>query len=177
MSLICNCTLVFSSLIYGGLYLTDSGCHDLKLGCSKIHNVTEIQHRAENIFTETHSVTSARIERWLYTFEIIKPTEFLFGSGFSYRQEFGCRFRDCKSDDYLPFLSAFLYGGEKGLFGVLSCLVYALIIACQILTRHSFHADLALGLIATTVFVSISGDSLLSMPVFFSMLLISRCVV
>ena len=64
-----------------------------------------------------------------------------------------------------------------GLFGALSCLIYALITACQILTRHSSHADLALGLIATTVFVSISGDTLLSMPVFFSMLLISRCVV
>ena len=64
-----------------------------------------------------------------------------------------------------------------GFLIVVGAFVYALQTARKILSSHSNYLDIALGLIATTIFVSISGDSLLSMPVFFSMLLISRCVV
>lgn len=170
---------VLSSLIHGGLYLKDSGCHNGKLGCSGIQNMTEIQQRTSRVLTSPQSTVDSRIDRWLYTFEIIEPPKLLFGSGFSYREKFSCKFNDCKIDDYphSPILSALLYGGLIGVFSVLACFIYALVTSYQILTRHSSHADLALGLIATTLFVSVSGDSLLSMPVFFSMLLISRCVV
>lgn len=162
-------------LIHGGLHFTESDCSEPNLTCWGANK--ELELRVQTLVVD--SFMKSRIDRWLYTFEIIEPPKLLFGSGFSYREKFGCKFNDCKIDDYphSPILSALLYGGLIGFFSVLACFIYALVTSYQILTRHSSHADLALGLIATTVFVSISGDSLLSMPVFFSMLLISRCVV
>ena len=171
--------LITTVLIHGGLYLSDSECQRGKLGCSGLNGISQLEHRVESLIKPSIQTVSPRVERWFYAFEIIKPSQLLLGSGFSYRKEFGCKFNDCKIDDYphAPILSALLYGGVIGFLSTLACFFYALVTAYQILTRHSSHADLALGLIATTIFVFISGDSLLSMPVFLSMLLISRCVV
>lgn len=165
-------------MIFSSLYAANFICQNRLSACADV-GATRLEQRLSRLVAEPENATSPRIDRWVYAFQIIKPSQLLFGSGFSYRQEFGCKFNDCKIIDYphAPILSALLYGGVIGFLSALTCLFYALVTSYQILTRQSSHADLALGLIATTVFVSVSGDSLLSMPVFFSMLLISRCVV
>ncbi len=171
--------LITTSVIHGVLYASYVGCDRRAESRGTATASNQLYARLERLIDEPINMTSPRVDRWIYAFQIIKPSELLSGSGFSYRKVFGCKFDACKSEDHphAPILSALLYGGVLGFLIVAGAFFYALQTARKILSDHSSYADIALGLIATTMFVSISGDSILSMPVFLSMFLISRCVV
>lgn len=165
------------SLIFGVIYITNYVIQSSGSRFSALD--ARLEARVERLVAEPTMAVYPRVDRWAYALQLIKPSELLSGSGFSYRQEFGCKFDACKGDDYphAPILSALLYGGVLGFLIVAGAFFCALQTVRRILSSHGNYLDIALGLTATILFVSISGDSLFSVPVFFSMLLISRCVV
>lgn len=115
---------------------------------------------------------SARLERWRYALSLIDLRTFFEGAGFSYRSALGCHFIDCTVEDYphLPLLSALLYGGIGAALATLACIAVASLKAWRALNQDS-RPDLGISMIVCLIFISISGDTLLSVPAFLATLL------
>lgn len=147
-------------------------------GYEFVGSVAAIDTRAAD-FVQSRGLSGvpSRTYRWAHAFEIGGIKSELFGGGFGYRKDYGCLFNKCKVDDYphAPILSAFLYGGIIAAFLTAALFFYALFISYQLIKSRSIFADLAFGLVAVVIFSSVSGDTLFSLPVFFSMLIMARC--
>jgi len=115
---------------------------------------------------------SARLERWRYALSLIDLQTFFAGAGFSYRSAFGCHFIDCTVEDYphLPLLSALLYGGIGAALATLACFGIVLFKAWRALNEDS-RPDIGISMMICLIFISVSGDTLLSAPVFLAILL------
>lgn len=116
---------------------------------------------------------SARLERWRYAVSLIDLQTFFEGAGFTYRSTFGCHFINCTVEDYphLPVLSALLYGGISAALATLACIAVASLKAWQALNQDS-RPDLGVSMIVCLIFISVSGDTLLSAPAFLAILLL-----
>lgn len=161
----------------GYRYISNPVCIDSVDKVECLSHASQIDSRsAEFIQSKGVSGVPSRTERWMHVFNG-EITAKLLGGGFGYRKDYGCLFNKCKVDDYphAPILSAFLYGGLVAAFLTAALFFYALFIAYQLIKSRSIFADLAFGLVAVVIFSSVSGDTLFSLPVFFSMLIIARC--
>lgn len=158
-------------------YLSPPVCVDAANKVECIAHASQIGARGEHLIVHYGGrAISPRIDRWKHAFEIGGIRERLLGAGFGYRRDFGCWSSECKVDDYphAPILSGLLYGGVIAALVTAALFFYALITAYQILKTKFVFANLAFGLIATTAYASVSGDTLFSLPIFFSMLIVSR---
>lgn len=112
----------------------------------------------------------ARIVRWYYALDLINFNTILTGNGFHYINKFSCYFSSCSAFDYphAPILSSILYGGAFGLFSYLILISFLIFISVKLLFFSKSYFEWGLVLLSTIIFTSISGNSLLSMPVLFS---------
>jgi hypothetical protein len=67
-------------------------------------------------------------------------------------------------------LSALLFSGAAGAVVSLACVALALAYSIQAI-KSSLHPELGVAMIACIIFISVSGDTLLSAPAFMSLLL------
>lgn len=120
---------------------------------------------------------NARIIRWDYALDYYSERnsgllDLLFGFGFSYFEDFGCRFSHCKIEDnpHSPVLSALLYGGAMGAIAISALVVYAALGSLYLLVTSTGSFGIPFSMISTILFVSISGNSIYSMPIFLVMI-------
>lgn len=111
-----------------------------------------------------------RIERWKYAYFIWKNQyglkQKLIGNGFDYLRQFGVKFHgDATRQDYPHnfMLSAMLY---SGILGFMVCLVFMLLVVWFYFKHNLFMLVLYL---APLMFVSVSGNSIFTVPVFLLM--------
>ncbi len=116
---------------------------------------------------------AARVERWRYGLSLVDIQVLFEGAGFSYRTDFGCHFQRCAMEDYphAPVLSALLFSGAAGAVISLACVALAFAYSIQAM-KSSWHPELGVAMIACIIFISVSGDTLLSAPAFMSLLLL-----
>lgn len=64
-------------------------------------------------FLSRSYVTSERSVRWEFAWQLLQENYFVVPMGFGYQEKFGCRFLECKTNDYPHnvFLSEFLVAG------------------------------------------------------------------
>jgi O-antigen ligase/polysaccharide polymerase Wzy-like membrane protein len=120
-----------------------------------------------------------RIERWRYALELSKADTMWLGDGFSYRTKFGCKFLDCKGEDYPhnALLSALLYGGVLAMLVIFVLVGYSFYSALVLLWAPNGSIEIGLSMISTMMFTIISGDTFFSMPVFLAMLILTRIAI
>ena len=109
----------------------------------------------------------SRIMRWEFGTNLLDLQTVLIGDGFHYLTKFGCKFSDCKFEDYphAPILSSILYGGILGLLSFLTLISFQVFIGIKLLLQSKSHFEWGLVLISTTMFSFISGNTLLSIPI------------
>lgn len=120
----------------------------------------------------------ARIVRWHYGLNLLDLRTIFIGDGFKYINEFNCKFADCSGFDYphAPILSSILYGGIFGLLTYLILITFLMFISLKLIFFSKSYFEWGLVLLSTIIFTSISGNSLLSMPVLFSATVIAYAV-
>lgn len=108
-----------------------------------------------------------RIERWSYGLDLINFQTIFFGEGFHYIDSYSCKFGNCSSLDYphAPILSAVLYGGIFGLISFLILELFLIFISIKLLLFSKTYFEWGMVTLSTIIFTSISGNSLLSMPI------------
>lgn len=118
---------------------------------------------------------NSRITRWEYSMNLLDIQTVLIGDGFHYLTKFGCKFADCKFEDYphAPILSSILYGGILGLLSFLVLISFQVFIGIKLLLQSKSHFEWGLVLLFTTMFTFVSGNTLLSMPVSCTVTIIS----
>ena len=81
------------------------------------------------------------------------------------------------SDDYphLPVFSGLLSSGVAGFISCAALLAYAFIVGVRLILSSKNQIEWGASLIFTVIFVSISGNTLFSMPVFFVVLIYGLC--
>lgn len=119
----------------------------------------------------------SRLTRWHLAIDLIEQSKTPWlGSGFGYRYVFGCQIYRCGTEDYphAPLLSALLYGGiiAFGLFIIL--ILYALYLVVSGLRKTNESIVISLALLISLLFVLISGDTFLSMPIFPVLLILAH---
>ncbi|MGM0532049.1 MAG: hypothetical protein ACQER7_11940 [Bacteroidota bacterium] len=110
-----------------------------------------------------------RKERWKYAFQLFSGyslTGKLFGNGFSYLSHFGKKFKGTSHTyeyPHNPLISAFLYSGMMGAGIYVFFLVYTFILYVKNFSDLQYFFILFL---ITALYVTISGNSHFSVPVF-----------
>ena len=119
----------------------------------------------------------SRLVRLSFGMSMIDINTFTLGSGFDYVSDFGCKFLKCLSDDYphLPVFSGLLSSGVAGFISCAALLAYAFIVGVRLILSSKNQIEWGASLIFTVIFVSISGNTLFSMPVFFVVLIYGLC--
>lgn len=107
----------------------------------------------------------SRLIRWEFALDLLARGDWLFGGGFSYQDEYSCRFSGCRIIDYPHnvFLSEWLV---SGLLGVLAMLFLFCMILGEMVRRRKKVATSGVLLILFAVLPGalISGDGVFSVP-------------
>lgn len=125
--------------------------------------------------TLTHGLES-RLVRWEFALKLLERDLTMFGNGFDYRQLYACKFNHCKFDGYPHnnILSSLLYGGIVGAGLTLIILFYSTYISFICVCKSTVGQTVGLSLVVVMLFCFISGDSIFSIPVFFSLLALAK---
>ena len=181
--------LIASSIIVGANYLINN-ISDISAYFGFLHFgalFADSENYVWNFYSSTYaSVTDisqsygfgSRIPRFLYSLNLLDLKTVLIGDGFNYLNKYSCNFGDCNSVDYphAPIISAILYGGILGLLSYLILNSFLMFICIKLLLFSKSYFEWGLVLLCTIIYASISGNSLLSMPIFFSVAIISYVV-
>lgn len=119
----------------------------------------------------------SRLLRLVFGTSMIDIKTLVMGSGFDYVAAFGCEFLECLSDDYphTPPLSGLL---SSGIVGIISCallIIHALHVGLKLMIRSKNKIEWGASVLVTTLFASVSGNTLFSMPIFFIALTYALC--
>ena len=120
--------------------------------------------------------TASRLDRWLYALTEFYKNPTIFGSGFSYRQDFACEFSNCEGNDYPhnPILSALLYGGVFGAMLTTLIFLHALYLSYKCFLEGFRKQVVAFFMLITVLYCLISGDTIFSTTILFSTLLLVK---
>lgn len=118
----------------------------------------------------------SRLQRFYHGWELFKYNPKFFGGDFSYRQSFACEFNHCAIEGYPhnAILSALLYGGVIGASFIIVIFSYYLFYSVLNLFGGSYNQTIGLSSLVTFAFCFVSGDSIFSLPIFFTMLTLAR---
>jgi hypothetical protein len=103
-----------------------------------------------------------------YALAMLDGWTVLLGHGFDYLRTFGCEFQSCEIQNYPhnPVLSALLYAGVAGAIAVIAFIVYVIVLVLRSLSGGKMFFFFGSCLAAEWVFVSISGNTILSVKSF-----------
>ena len=102
-----------------------------------------------------------RVERWQFAILMFAENPTFFGTGFNYRELFGCEFEGCKSYDYPhnPILSAILYGGVLASMLTIMLLFHALALSVRAISFFPELQSLGVAMLVIIFYCMISGDT------------------
>ena len=125
--------------------------------------------------TLNHGLGS-RLGRWEFAVSLLERDLTMFGNGFDYRHLYSCKFNNCKFDGYPHnnVLSSLLYGGVVGAGLTITILFYSTYISFVCVCKSTVGQTVGLSLAVVMLFCFISGDSIFSIPVFFSLLALAK---
>ena len=117
---------------------------------------------------EGSDITTSRIVRWRYAYEIYvneySLAQKIFGGGFTYMNKFGTRFGESELDyPHNPFIDAFLY---SGLIGGLIYLWFMVLVFFYYIKYRKHHLFFLICFIIVFLFSFVSGNTHFSIPVF-----------
>lgn len=181
--------LIAFSMIFGANYLINniSNISDYFELLYFIHfsdNDTFSENYIWNFYSSTYATLAdqsqtygygSRITRWLYSLNLLDLKTVLIGDGFNYLSKYSCNFADCQSVDHphAPIISSVLYGGVLGLLSYLILVSFLMFICIKLLLFSKLYFEWGLVLLCTIIYTSVSGNSLFSMPILFSVAIIS----
>ncbi len=108
---------------------------------------------------------SSRLIRWEFAFDLLARGDWLFGDGFSYQDEYSCRFSGCRIIDYPHnvFLSEWLVAGVLGALAML--LLFCMVFVEMVRRREKVAASGVLVILFLVLpGALISGDGVFSVP-------------
>ena len=128
-------------------------------------NVNEFNVNMTNVLIND----AFKVEKLKYAFETFNEqnvSQKLFGSGFTYLEKFGKKFKnDLNEFDYPhnPILSSLLYSGFLGSLFVLVFLILSIYYGIIYIANYPLYS---LMLFVSSVFILFSGNSIFSVPIF-----------